>query len=158
MTDDFSWTVGFLGKLKSYGLYSILFYHLNSNWHQLIIWSFLDEWSHQVLLLPIDGVCLHSIQMFVVTQEYVAFLFGFHEKLRNDLSHIHSIWILHLQNEYIHFIQLETKKIWGFFSSSDHGGRSCHHWQCRITKGRTVHSPCFSPNHRWDVDKIFWSV
>lgn len=30
--------------------------------------------SHQVLLLPVDGVCFDAIQALVVTQEYVAFL------------------------------------------------------------------------------------
>lgn len=30
-------------------------------------------WSHQVLLLPIDGVWFHSIQTLVDTQKYVAF-------------------------------------------------------------------------------------
>jgi len=38
--------------------------------------------------------------MFVVTQEYVAFLFQFRGKLRNDLSHMFTIWIL--QHEHIH--------------------------------------------------------
>lgn len=50
--------------------------HLNSNWHQSI-GGFVEQhqWSHHVLLLPIDGVGFQPIQYLVVTQENVAFLF-----------------------------------------------------------------------------------
>lgn len=57
--------------------YSILWSsHLNCDRHQLVIWSFVQQHkrSHQVLLLPIDGVCFDAIQALVVTKEYVAFL------------------------------------------------------------------------------------
>lgn len=59
----------------------ILKIHLNSNRHQSI-GGFVEQhqWSHHVLLLPIDGVRFQPIQNLVVTQENVAFLFEIREQ------------------------------------------------------------------------------
>lgn len=70
--------------------------YLNSNRQQSIIWSALeqDQWSHQVLFLPIDGVGFNTFQNLVVTQENVAFLyFGVGEKsLPWYFKKIYCIW------------------------------------------------------------------
>lgn len=51
----------------------------------------VERGGHQVLLLSIDGVCLHFIQNLVVTQEDVAILFKITERMRNYLiKHIQS--------------------------------------------------------------------
>lgn len=64
-------------KTYSFSIAIIVFsFHLDCNRLQLIIRSFVEQnqRSRQVLLLSVDHVCLQSVQLFVVAQEYVSIL------------------------------------------------------------------------------------